>query len=140
MKLFDKWKEEWWAKHSDEISTYYETEYSELIKKHEAKKEELLKRIKLEEDDLTYRLARIDDRKIELERLDADYKLQIKIVEAKSHPSNVWAEAFTAGANKVWDLIAPVMIGNLEKLKSTIQEEAIEEAIRRLGGHNKKIK
>lgn len=53
-------------------------------------------------------------------------EMEIKLKE------DIWIQGFTAGVSKSWDLLTPIMVGNIEKLKDKIRDEATEEAIRRM--------
>lgn len=150
MKFIDRWKQEWWSKHAGELAKQYESSridlihsFEEEIKKTtqtwEIEKEIKLSRIKLHEEEINYRLESLEHRKLELARLNEELRTQIKIIEAKSHPSEVWAQAFTAGVTKSWDLIQPFMIENIEKIKKQLYDDAYTKAIGSINGNNKKI-
>lgn len=155
-KLKERWKQEWWLKHAAEVAREFQSRQDDLEKRLndeikvnltrlELERDTLYAKIKVEiekgkilEEEVAYREKTLKDRKMELIQLDNDVKEQIKILEAKSSPSAVWAQAFTAGASKAWDLITPVMTENLSKLKIRMEEEAVQTAIARLRASNKK--
>lgn len=154
--LKERWKQEWWLKHASEVAKEYESRQADLIQKLDSEfklnieKSELerdvlytkikseLQKGKLLEEEVEFRLKTLNDRKLELIQADNDLKQQIKVIESKASPSSVWAEAFTAGANKTWEIIVPVMTDNITKLKKKMEEDAIQEAIARLNASNKK--
>lgn len=149
-KLKSKWKNDWWAKECGNIAKEYQVRRNDLESKlqgeldriketFEIEKEILSVRIdsernkvKIAEDEVLYRFGSLEERKLELIRADNELKSQIKLLEAKASPSAVWSEAFSQGMSKSWDLILPVMLENIEKLKSKIKEDATMEAIQRL--------
>ena len=155
-KLLDKWKHEWWVKHSSDVVREYESKKIELIsklekdmkinvEKFELQRDVIYAKVKAEikkgevlEEEVAYRLKNLEERKLELIQSDNDLKSQIKLLEAKAHPSGVWTEAFTLGVSKCWEMVLPVMSENLDKLKSKMKDDAIHEAIARLRAPNKK--
>lgn len=149
MKFIDRWRQEWWLKHAAELAKTFEENRLDLIQRGRTeieqtqetwanKKESLLQRIRLEEEEIKYRLESLEHRKSELARVSEELRNQIKIMEAKAHPSEVWAQAFTAGVTKSWDLIQPFMLENIEKMKKQIYDEALTKAIGNLNGNHKK--
>lgn len=155
-KLIAKWKHEWLVKHEAEIRLEYasqecklveflKAEISRNISIMEIERDTLYAKTRLEiqkgevlEEEVRYRLKNLEDRKLELIEADKELKLQIKVIEAKSHPSGVWTEAFTLGMNKCWELMLPIMSENLEKVKLKLKEDAAKEAIGRFNAANKK--
>lgn len=156
MRIFDKWKKEWWVIKSSELYKEFEQKKIELentlnqeikfhIQKLEIERDILYAKVKSEiekgkllEEEVAYRIKTLENRKLELIQTDNDTKRQISILEAKASPTAVWAEAFTAGATKTWELIVPVMTDNLSILKTKMKEEAVQEAIARFNAPNKK--
>ena len=154
--MFKKWKKLWLENRIASIENEYrqkiEDENSEYTNKLLRLKEQhrnmldsseksnsaLLKRIELNEEELAYRLKTLETRNVELKQADNELKEQIKLLEAKAHPSNVWVEAFTLGINKCWDLLQPVYVENIEKMKKLIYDKATLETLERLNGNHKK--
>ena len=153
MKLFDRWKEEWWArKQGDLVKTYrektenLEKELGEFL---QTAKDDFSKRLKNlakehqveienKQKDIHEITRRLEEKKLELLRANEDLKNQIRTIEAKASPSNVWAEAFTAGFSKAWDMMLPIMSEGLEKTKKTIEDKAISQTLERLSNGNYK--
>lgn len=149
MKFIDRWKSEWWIKESANLANQYESKKKDLVIKFESEllatelewtqnKKLLENKICLEQQEINFRLDSIESRKQELLRVDNDLKTQIKIIEAKAHPSEIWAQAFTAGVTKSWDLIQPFMTENIEKIKKQLYDDAYTKAIGSLNGNHKK--
>ena len=143
-KLFDKWKHEWWINQVSKLEEEYkdkklelelefEKEIDEITKKREFDKQSIINRIEFEEEELNHRLKVLEDRKIEAIKADNELKTQIKLLEAKASPSSVWVEAFTAGVHKTWDMLLPVMTGNVEAMRKKIYEDAINDSLKRMG-------
>ena len=143
-KLFEKWKHEWWEKKSSylekehnqrllELTIKFESELEAMNVSGESQKQALINRINIEEDELKYRLQVLEDRKFEVIKADNDLKTQIKLLEAKASPTAVWVEAFTSGVNKTWDMLLPVMTGNIETMRKKIYEDAINDSLKRMG-------
>lgn len=158
-KLLTSWKEEWIRKNEQKITLEYASRLETLettLKKAEEDGERLLNSVRLKYDmevshhseltkiiaaqneDLSFQQKRLDDRKVELIQAQDELKTQIRLLEAKSHPSNFFIEAFSSGVNKSWDFLLPVMMENVEKLKAKMREDAAKEAIERLHAANKK--
>lgn len=155
-KLIDKWKKEWWINHSSRLIEEYSKEESKLVESlkseikrniemMEIERDTLYAKTRLEiqkgevlEEEIKYRLKNLEERKLELIEADKELKTQIKLIEAKAHPSSLFMEAFSLGMSKCWELALPMMAENVEKLKLKIKEEAAKEAIGRFNATNKK--
>lgn len=149
MKFIDRWKQEWWLKEAQKLAKEYEAKKFDLMNRCQKEiteteeawvvtKEKLLQRINLEQQEINYRLESLEGRKRELAHLDMEVKNQMKMLEAKANPSFVWESAFTAGATKTWDLMEKILLGNIEKIKIQIFNDATQKALEGLNGHNKK--
>lgn len=155
-KMVEKWKQEWWIKHAAELATEYQSRQFDLVKKLEEEMKSNVEQIELQRDilyaktkseiqkgeiletEIVYRLKNLEDRKLELIKADNELKEQIKLIEAKAHPSAVWTEAFSLGVSKSWEMMLPIMTQNLDKVISKIKEDSVKEAIGRLHATNKK--
>ena len=116
------------------ISSEHDSEVS-IIKRRIAQKNSILA---IEEKEVEHLTKIIASKKAELESLNVDLRTQLKVIEAKAHPSNVWVEAFSQGVSKCWDVLLPAMSENLDRVKSKMKDDAIREAIGRLHVTNKK--
>ena len=149
--MFKKWKEEWWEKRQNDLCSQYSSiesslkaELEELLEKDRTAFKNSLNEIEKATIELEYKKKeieelskRLDERKLELLQANDELKQQLRIIEAKSSPSSVFTEAFSLGVSKTWDLLLPVMVGNIEALKKKIYEDATFEAISRLNGKKK---
>ena len=156
-KLIERWKQEWWLKNASEMAKEYahrkddlilklESEMKDTQEKYQSKLRFLEENLKLQErqielalnkgkileEEVTYRTKSLEERKLELIQADNDLKTQIKLIEAKAHPSTVYVEAFSQGVSKSLDMLMPIMSENLEKFKTKLKDDAIAEAIKRL--------
>ncbi len=104
---------------------------NELTKAHSVI-EEKLDKAKKEQDELEEQEKRVLDRRKELARVNDELKTQIRLIEAKASPDSVWAEAFGHGFSKAWDMMVPVMMSGIEKVKEQIRNQEIEESLPRL--------
>lgn len=151
VRLEAKWKEEW-INNNNELLNSLDKEYvnkknsleesfEKSLKKFESevqtKKQSILNKIKIEEEEVEHRLKIVEDRKLDLISTDNHLKAQIKLLEAKASPTAVWTEAFSLGVSKAWDMLLPIMAGNVEALKKKIYEDATFDAISRLNGKKK---
>ena len=82
------------------------------------------------EKDLQDLEQRVEARKLDLEKANEDLKEQIRLIEAKASPSNVWVESFTSGFSKAWDMMLPLMNDGITKLKQSLKDQAMDDAIR----------
>lgn len=103
----------------------------ELDKAHFVIEEKLAKlsreKVDLEEDE-----NRVLDRKMELARVNNELKTQIRLIEAKASPDNVWVEAFAQGFDKAWTVMLPFMLSGIERAKEEIRNQEIDSSIPRL--------
>jgi len=152
-KLIEKWKNEWWIKKASELTKEYESKQSELTMKLEQEMKRNVEQVELQRDilyaktkaeiekgnileaEVAYRIKNLEERKLELIKADNELKNQIKVIEAKAHPSTVWAEAFSSGFSKSWDMMMPLMMDGVNRSKKTLIDQAIQETII---GNNKK--
>ena len=112
----------------DEKKKELDKQYQEELKEHIANLEKVAK----DRRDLEDLETRVLDRKKELERVNEELKVQIRLIEAKSSPDQVWASAFGQGYSKAWDSIRPLMDQGIDKIKETIRNEEIEASIPRI--------
>ena len=75
---------------------------------------------------------RVLDRRLELERVNEELKIQIRLIEAKASPDSIWTSAFSQGVSKSWDMMLPIMMEGIFKLKETIRNQEIDNSIPRI--------
>jgi len=80
---------------------------------------------------------RAEDKRIELESVNKELLDQIRLIEAKSSPSGVWAQAFSMGFSKAWDMMMPIINKGIEKREESISERAIEGVLRGMNNGHK---
>ena len=107
-----------------EISINFEKERESLNGKRS-----ILRVHELEIDELE---RQIEVKKATLERLSRDLSEQIRILEAKARPDQVWMQAFGDGFSKALSLIPSFD----EKIKKSIETHAIEGTLKRLNHGN----
>lgn len=105
------------------------------LKDRESEFEEKELKLHLKQLDLESTEKMVEDRKVELERVNEELKTQIRLIEAKASPSEVWAQAFTAGFGKAWDMMLPLMSDGLDKTRKVIEDKAISDTLKGLEGH-----
>ena len=69
---------------------------------------------------------------MELARVNNELKTQIRLIEAKASPDNVWLEAFSQGFDKAWTVMLPFMLSGIDKAKEEIRNQEIDNSIPRL--------
>src|SRR3990167_10421915 len=99
-----------------------------------SERESGLRRQELELNEL---MSSIKERSAELQRLDKEVSNQVRAIDKKTLPSNIWVEAFSEGWNKAWDCMWPLQSDAIIKMKRYIEEQAIQSVLDRKNGHNK---
>ena len=133
-KLSGNWKskrkliEDEFIKKENELVASLTSKYAELELSIHKNNEAVLKKTQ----DLEELEKRVLDRRAELERANEELKTQIRLIEAKASPSNIWESSFTLGFSKAWDMMLPVMSNGLEKVKENIRNNEIEESFTRI--------
>ena len=81
---------------------------------------------------------RLADRQVELAQTSEETRTQIRLLEAKASPDNVWVEAFSRGYEKAWETMWPFFESNLTRVKEVIRRVAIDETLTNLQGEVEK--
>lgn len=123
--LFSPWKNEWWARHAGALQATYAEQEAALRATLEASQAAL----KIQEQDLADLLQRQEARKLELLQANEDLKTQLRCIEAKAAPSEVWASAFSLGFSKAWDMMVPLMQEGFGKTYERVFTEAVEQTL-----------
>lgn len=154
--MFDKWKEAWLKEHEEILRVQFvdqiervqsefegkirqrtvEFQDEQAAKERELKEafsrtEALIRGVNNRNADLEEDYKRIERLREETERERHNLKEQLKLIEAKAHPSSVWCEAFSQGFSKAWDMMMPFMTEGLQKVRKQIEAEAIENVLRK---------
>jgi len=156
MSIFKRWKEEWWAKRESNLAQEYAERERELKseldshiekdrasfnkskEKFDAEINQAITQLELRKLEVEEYLKRIEDRRVELAHKNEEYLTQLRLIEAKASPSQVWTEAFTLGFSKAWDMKLDVMRDGLDRSRQLIRDTAISETIARMNGNHKK--
>ena len=129
----------WWGKRRIAIQAEYDLKEKDFLDTYNKRyvalqgelnsKMETLERDKRSLDDVQ---TRVDDRQKELERVNAELKTQIRLIEAKASPDSVWQSAFSQGFSKAWDMMMPLMTQGIDKVKEKIRAEEIDASFPRI--------
>lgn len=65
-------------------------------------------------------------------------KLKTFYAEKELSPEEVYIHGFKEGFNKAWEMMMPVMMEGVLKSKKSIEDQAIQETIRRNNGNYQK--
>ena len=147
--MFKKWKEEWLDRNELKLAKEYESALNELkatlkatVDDEEAKLISLKNSFDIKKQSLIFSqneveemTSRCDHKNRELARLNEELLTQIRIAEAKLSPEGVWAQAFTAGFNKAWDMMYLQNEG-FDRVKKLVREEAINSTLGQRNGNN----
>ena len=145
-KYISKWKSEWLISHESRLCKEFDGQIETIkdtltstVAEWNKKKADLIKEIDRESNECSLQQNEYAILLKKLEMSKKNVEDQIRLLEAKSSPTNVWTEAFTAGFNKAWDMMLPIMYDGVLKSKKVIEDTAIQETLRRINGnHNKK--
>ena len=132
MRWIEGLKQEWFKRNEARLLLEYAPQLDALEERLSSRKSSLENELNLIqskfEEDIQHFTQRVEDRKLDLIRCNEDLKNQIRLIESKASPSNVWAEAFSAGFSKAWDCIWPLLQEGVLKSKEFIRNQAIDEA------------
>lgn len=103
----------------------------DLSKGHDELKQKL-RDIERETEQANYLKEKLSKEKEDLERANKDLRDQIKLIEAKARPDQVWASAFSEGFSKAWDMMQPLMTKGLDKMIESERAKEIENSVSRL--------
>lgn len=126
--LFKKTKNKWLIRQEERLQNKFYIELEDIQKAIDEKRESLVK----SDRDVSDLLERSETKKLELEKMNVELREQIKLIEAKARPDSIWANAFSLGFSKAWDMALPVMMDGFEKVKESIKEKEIDNSIPRL--------
>lgn len=129
-------KAEWWARREAALraefaaqETHLKAEQSQTLQELRqafATAQETLQR---DQRDLADLEQRLQDRKVEVARVHEELQQQLRLIEAKASPANIWIEAFSLGLSKYCDIILPLLKETLGKSYTQIQEEVTNQVL-----------
>ena len=132
-------EEEWVAEQLASLEAKFETEFSvldeeckQILAQREKERDALersLKKVELERFEADELYKRMTDKKVEYAKKNKELSEQIRLLEAKSSPDNVWLSAFQSGFEKAWGMMKPVMYDGFEKVKEEISNNAKMETL-----------
>ena len=135
-------KSEWWKRREAHLHQEFAVQEAILLKTLEERKSDLERQtrslaheqelIKRQENDCESLRQRLTDRQVELQRAQEEVKMQIRLTEAKATPDSIWLTAFAKGYEKAWESMWPVMLDGVQKVKQTIEQQAIDATVDRL--------
>lgn len=102
---------------------------NDLIEEDLSKKK---KALELDQFDVSELEKRVSDKKRDLETKNKELADQLRLIEAKASPDNVWIMAFQSGFSKAWGMMKPMMYEGFEKVKEEITTNAKLETIKNL--------
>ena len=132
----------WLAQKINELEAKFETDLARLdeeCKEMLAEKEKILvlieranKKLELDKYDVERLDERVNDKKATLAKKNKELSDQIRIIEAKASPDQIWIAAFQTGFSKAWGMMKPVMYDGFEKVKQEISDNAKMETLQGL--------
>lgn len=140
---FQNVKAKWLAKQEAKLKEEYGSVLKTLEDHYVSKKNQICEEIERKEADLILKqrdvedlIKRFSDKKFDLEQKNKELADQIRLIEAKASPDEVWASAFQAGFLKCWEVMWNFQADQVIKLKDKIKSQAINETLGRLNGHS----
>lgn len=141
--MFQNAKSKWLAKKEAALESEFSAVLSTLEAHFDLKKASLAAEIEAAQSQLVLQRRdvedlekRYNDKKLELERKNQELAAQIRLIEAKAAPDEVWASAFQAGFTKCWEIMWEFQADQVVKLREKIKNQAINETLERLNGHS----
>lgn len=142
-------------KYQKEFYERIEEEFAQIKADYQAKKTVMIegfeKLLKEKREELEFAIKRLDndikettrkkelmqdeliDTKVKFEKANNDLKEQIKLLEAKASPTEVWSYAFGTGFGKAFDLMQEIIKKATFNLENYYKETAYTEALGNIG-------
>jgi hypothetical protein len=131
--MLKKLKDKVWQRLEEGLKKEFEVQvaslrkqYDEKLKEAENERKERFFEATLAKKQLDVAITEQIELKQQVEKANEDLRTQIKLIEAKARPDNVWVEAFTAGFNKAWDMMTKVIGNGFERSKELLITETKE--------------
>mgnify|MGYP001607455958 CR=1 FL=1 len=136
----NEFRQAWWEHHRQELEKAHAQQIADLQSAHESSltfirnqlqsdlselKEECHLYFEQEKEEIANLRLRLQDRKEELARANAEYRTQIRLIEAKASPSNIWSEAVSTGFKMAWDMMSSLQAEGLAKISQQARDGAI---------------
>ena len=113
---------------NEELTQQLHTLQDELKKRIVAAEHKLV----IEAETLALREQQLKDRQLEAQRKAEELTHQIRLLEAKASPDQVWTNAFSLGFSKAWDMMYPLMQQGFGKSYDLILNDACEKTLQGL--------
>lgn len=156
MKIIQRLKEEWLNRNEAKLKAEYASNFEVMRKNFDKEMNERMesykKAVEIVDQNLKIEKAKleirenevkeiersIEDKKIELAKKNEDLANQIRLIEAKASPDQVWVSAFGLGFSKAWDMMMPLMNEGNVRSRKIIEDQAIAETVKRMSNGNYK--
>jgi hypothetical protein len=104
----------------------------DTLREGQAEIEERFEKMKKNQRDIDDLEKRVLDRRNDLNRINDELKVQIRLIEAKAMPDSIWINAFSKGFEKAWDTMLPFMTQGVDNAKDAIRNHELENSFPRL--------
>ena len=128
LHFLNSWRSEWWARRTAELTATYAAQEAALKEGLQARVDEAAR----QQQDVAYLERTQQERKVALAAANEDLHTQLRLLEAKAAPDHVWAEAFSLGFSKAWEMMAPLMTDGVRHMEEHIRTTAINETLANL--------
>lgn len=128
----EKDKQAFFKKYESELRQKLDSQISEIDRKLNDETQKQLAIIDVKREELKELSRRVDEKKLELQQKNDLLLDQIKTLEAKASPSNVWANAFSEGFSKAWDMMVPIMADGVKRVEHSIRDSEREKAVKNI--------
>jgi hypothetical protein len=129
-------KEAWLAEELEKLELEFETdmaslnlECDEMVMERQDEIERMKKKLDLAKYEVSEMQRIVDDKKETLEKKNHELAQQMRLLEAKASPDQVWLSAFQLGFSKAWGMMKPVMYEGFDKVKQEISDSAKMETL-----------
>jgi hypothetical protein len=127
--MFKQWKEAWLKSQEETLKKEFAARLSSIKEQYEIQIRHMESLYKQKQDDVAYESKRVEDSKLALAKCNGDLRQQIKLIEAKASPDQVWVSAFTSGFNTAYQSMSAFLQKDVEVKRDLIRESAFNEAI-----------
>ena len=129
-KLISVWKAEWLQKNVKSLLSEHQTELSSLLESQasdlKALEDKHILNVARIQEDLDFQEQRLSDRRLELLKASDDLKTQIRLLEAKASPDQVWASAFSTGFSKALEMLPELSSETKKRLTDSIRDDILD--------------
>lgn len=141
-KLYLRYKNKWWARREAELTLACAAQEADLRRELQERLDAVTSQqdaVTRQQDEVTRQQRDVEhlertqrERKEALAKANEELHTQLRLLEAKAAPDQVWAEAFSHGFSKAWGMMQPLLLDGVKRLEEHIRTTAINETLANL--------